>query len=75
MRSTSGRSIVLGPVPLEIGDGFEAAQARALEAPFETAARAVLELGGGEVFEQRDRRPPVFRGARQHVIEIVGDCA
>ena len=64
----------LGPVPLEIGDRLEAAEARAFEAAFEAAARAVLELGGGEGFEQRDRRPAIFRGAGEQVIEIVGDA-
>ena len=34
--------------------------------------RAVLELGGGERLEERDRRPPIFGGAREQVIQIVG---
>lgn len=65
----------LGPVPPEIGDRFEAAEARAFETSFEVAASAVLEFGGGQVFEHHhDRRPPIFCGPRQHIIEIVGDA-
>jgi len=33
---------------------------------------AVFQLGRGEGFEQRDRRPATVGGAREQVIQIVG---
>ena len=62
----------LRPGPVEIGHGLEAAEAGALEAAFKAPARAVLEFGAREGFEQRDRRPAVLRRAGQQVIEIIG---
>jgi hypothetical protein len=64
----------LRPGPVEIGHGLEAAEAGALEAAFEAPARAVLQFGAREGFEQRDRGPAVLRRAGQQVIEILGDA-
>jgi hypothetical protein len=65
---------LLGPVPLEIGDGLEAAQPGALEAALQAAPGAVLEFGGRERFEERDGRPAVFGRAREQIVEVVGDA-
>ena len=63
-----------GPLPLKVGHRFEAPQARALEAALETAAGAVLELGGCKGCQERDGGPAIFGGTRQEVIQILGDA-
>ena len=52
--------------------GLKRPEAGALEAALETAVRAVLELGGRERLEQRERRPAILGGAGEQVIEIGG---
>ena len=45
----------LGPVPFEIGQGFEAAEAGLREAAFQAAAGEVLGFGTGDFFQQLTR--------------------
>jgi hypothetical protein len=42
----------LGPVPVEVGDGLEAAEVSVAQAPFDAAPGAVLKLLSGELIEK-----------------------
>ena len=71
--AVDGRAVeLLGPVPLEVGDRFEAAEAGRAQAPFESAPRALVEFGLDERFEQDQRTPAFLRGAGDQVVEVLG---
>ena len=63
---------LLGPVPFEIGERLEAAEARVAQAPFEPPPRPVVLFGLDERFEQDDRAPAFLRGARDQIVEVLG---
>ena len=51
-----GRAVeLLGPVPLEVGERFEATEARRAESAFESAPRPLVEFGVDERFQQDQR--------------------
>ena len=52
-----GAMELLGPVPLEIGQRFEAAEARGPQLPFESPPRAVVEFGLDDVLQELRRTP------------------
>src|SRR5439155_13811090 len=60
----------LGPGPIELGHGDEAADARAGEAAFETAAGALLLLALDEMLEQLRGTPPAFCGEGDDIIQM-----
>ena len=62
----------LGPMPFEVGQGFEAAQARLSEAAFEAAAGKVLGFRTGDFFQQLPRAPALRGGAGQQVVQGMG---
>jgi hypothetical protein len=65
----------LWPGPVEVGHRLELAELAAAEAPFETAAGAVLGLDPRDVLEDLVRAPAVLRGERHDVIEDVSGVA
>ena len=60
------------PVPVPVGDGFDAAEAGGGEPAFDTAALPLLELGSDEVREEDGGAPAVAGGAGKDVVEVVG---
>jgi hypothetical protein len=52
-------------MPFEVGEGFEAAQARLREAAFEAAAGQVLGFRTGDFFQQLTGAPALRGGAGQ----------
>ena len=60
------------PVPVPVGDGFEAAEAGGGEPAFDTAALPLLEFGSDEVLEEDGGAPAVAGGAGKDVVEVVG---
>jgi len=60
------------PVPVPIGDRFEAAEARAFEPAFDAAPLPVLELGRDHVCEEHGRTPALAGSAGDEVVEVVG---
>ena len=62
------------PVPLPIGHRLEAAEARVSEPAFDALARAGVELGLDEVFEQDDGTPALLRRARDEIIQLGRRC-
>ena len=60
----------LGPVPIEIGDGFEFAEFAASGSSFETPTRAVLLFEMGDVLEELTRGEALFRGVGHEVVEL-----
>jgi hypothetical protein len=65
----------LGPRPVKVGDGFEAAEPTASEPPLEAAPRPVLGLEPGDVLEDLVGTPAVLRRERDDVVEHVGAVA
>jgi hypothetical protein len=65
----------LGPGPVEVSDGLEAAEAGAGEAAFEAAAGALLLFLADDVFEELGDTPAVFGGERDEVVELGGGGA
>ena len=63
---------LLGPVPFEVREGFEAAQARRLQLAFEAPVGARLEFGLRDGFEQGRRTPAGPGGPRNQIIEALG---
>ena len=59
-----------GPVP--VGDRFEAPKAGDLQAPFNTAALAVLELGGDDMLEEHGRTPAALGRPGEDIVEVLG---
>ena len=51
-----------GPVPIPVGQGFEAAEPGRGEAAFDTAPLAVLEFGGDDALEQHGGTPAPLGG-------------
>jgi hypothetical protein len=64
-----------GPGPFEVGDGFESLDAGQAQPPFQTAARALGDFRLSELFEDLERRPASFGGARQKIIQLRGQRA
>ena len=65
---------LLGPVPIEIGQRFEAAEAGLGEAAFEAAASPVFGFGAGDFFQQLAGTPALSRGAGQEIVQtLCGD--
>ena len=64
---------LLGPVPVEIGDGFESTDFGEFETALETPTDLAIDFDTGELFEDLTGREPFLRGAGQEVIEVVGD--
>ena len=62
----------LGPVPFEIGQRFEAAEAGLGEAAFEAAAGPVFGFGAGDFFQQLAGTPALSRGAGQEIVQSLG---
>jgi hypothetical protein len=62
----------LGPVPVEVAYGQEAAEAAAEQAAFEAAAGAFLLLEFGQVLEELGGAPAALGGERDDVIEVGG---
>jgi hypothetical protein len=62
----------LGPIPLELGQGFEVAQAGLRQAAFQAAASPVCGFGVGDFFQQLTRTSAPGGGASQQVVERVG---
>ena len=60
------------PVPVPVGDRFEAAEAGGGEPAFDTAAPALLELGGDDVLEEHGGTPAVAGGAGEDIVEVLG---
>ena len=60
------------PVPVPVGDRFEAAETGGGEPAFDTAAPALLEFGSHHVLEERGGTPALAGGAGDHVVEVVG---
>ena len=60
------------PVPVPVGDRFEAAEAAGGEPTFDTAAPALLELGGDNVLEQQGGAPAQAGGTGNDVVEVLG---
>ena len=60
-----GAMKLLGPVPLEVGEGFEATEARGAELAFEPSSRAVVEFGLDDVLYELRGTPPRSRGPRE----------
>jgi hypothetical protein len=65
----------LRPGPVEVGHRLEPAELATAEAPFETAAGAVLGLNPRDVLEDLVRAPAVLGGERHDVIEDVSGVA
>ena len=63
---------LFGPVPLEVGQHLEAAEARGLQAAFDALAGPGVEFGLGELLEQHDRAPAMLRRAGHEIIELIG---
>ncbi len=63
----------LGPVPVEVGDGFETADHGKFETALETPSHLVVDFDAGELFEDLTGRELFLGGAGQEVIEVVGD--
>ena len=61
-----------GPVPIPVGQGFEAAEPGRGEAAFDTAPLAVLEFGGDDALEQHGGTPAPLGGLRDEIVEVVG---
>ena len=60
---------LLGPVPVEVGDGLEAADAGALEASLEAAPRTFGQLEADDLLDDLARREAALGGAGQEVLE------
>ena len=63
---------LLGPLPIEIGQGFEAAEAGLGEAAFEAAASPVFGFRAGDFFQQLPGTPTLSRGAGQEIVQALG---
>jgi hypothetical protein len=63
---------LFGPVPLEVGHRFEAAEARVSQPALHALSRPGVEFGLDKVFEQDDRAPALLCGARDEIIQLVG---
>jgi hypothetical protein len=61
----------LGPVPIEVGDGFESTELAASGPTFETSSGAVLLLKFGDAFEELARGKALLSGMGKQVIELV----
>src|SRR5262245_13333587 len=61
----------LGPVPVEVGHGFETAQAGLGEAAFQAAAGLVRRFAAGDFFQQLAGGPALGGGAGQQVVEAL----
>jgi hypothetical protein len=65
----------LGPVPVEVAHGQEAADAATEQAAFEAAAGAFLLLELGEVLEELGGAPAALGGERDDIVEMGGGVA
>ena len=65
----------LGPGPVEVAHGGEAAEAAAGEAAFEAAARALLLLALDEMLEELGGAPAAFGGEGDDIVEVRGGVA
>src|ERR1700681_3530179 len=63
---------LLRPGPFEIREGFEAAESRRLERPFEPSASARIEFGLHEGLEQQGRAPARPRRSGNQIVEGLG---
>ena len=61
-----------GPVPIPVGQGFEAAEPGRGEAAFDTAPLAVLEFGGDDALEQHRWDSSAVGCLRDEIVEVVG---
>ena len=59
-------------MPVEIGQGFEAAEAGLEEPTFQTVAGLLRDFGAGDFFQELMRRPTLGRGAGQQIVQAVG---
>ncbi len=62
----------LGPGPVEVAHGGEAAEAAAGQATLEAAARALLLLALDEMLEELGRAPAAFGGEGDDIVEVGG---
>ena len=60
---------LLGPVPVEVGDGLEAAEVGVLKTSLEPAPGALGEFGAGDLLDQGPSRPAALGGASDEVVE------
>jgi hypothetical protein len=63
---------LLGPIPVEVGHGFESAEATASAPAFEAAASAVLFLEEGDVLEELAWTPSFLGGHGDEVVQVGG---
>jgi hypothetical protein len=59
-------------MPFEVGQGFEAPNARLGEAAFEAAAGEVLGFRTGDFFQELTRAPALRGGAGQDIVQGIG---
>ena len=64
-----------GPGPVEVGHGFELLDAGEAQAPFQTAVGAFGDFGLCQMFQDLARRPALFGGPRQKVVQFGGQGA
>ena len=60
----------LGPIPIEISDGFESTELAASGSSLQTPSRAVSLLEVCDVFEELTRGKALFCGVGNEVIEL-----
>lgn len=65
---------LLRPVPVEVGDHFEAADARALQAWRQRALAAVMPFDANQFFQEQVCRPLSFGSASQKVVDGFSGC-
>ena len=63
----------LGPVPIEVDDGFEAADLGMFEPAYETTSPFVFDFDAGELFEHLNGGKLFLGGAGEKVIDVVSD--
>ena len=59
---------LLGPLPIEVSQGFKAAETGLSQAAFEAAAGQVFGFGAGDFFQQLTGRPALGGGAGEEII-------
>src|SRR3989454_9659836 len=75
-RGLDGGAIdALGPGPVEVAHGGEAAEAAAGQAALEAAARALLLLALDEMLEELGGAPAAFGGEGDEIVEVGGGVA
>ncbi|MGO9274274.1 MAG: hypothetical protein ACLQOO_29235 [Terriglobia bacterium] len=59
-------------MPIEVGHGFEAAEAGLSQAAFQAAASQMSSFRASDFFQQLVRAPALGRGAGQEIIQPLG---